>query len=161
MSLPTLSAWGHETEWTFGVTRDEERERESGSSPPQVTVQVSAVRGLGRCRDSGGRTTIASAAGAFSRGGGGGAESQICHASHLSPALRGLKQKRKRMRLAGRPVPGAVLVTSSRTLGHLPVPARAQTRVKPWPSSGSGAAGSVTSQRCCCYCCSGRQRHRK
>ncbi|KAM7157008.1 interleukin-15 receptor subunit alpha isoform 6-T6 [Molossus nigricans] len=22
MSLPTLSAWGHETEWTFGVTRD-------------------------------------------------------------------------------------------------------------------------------------------
>lgn len=41
-------------------------------------------------------------------------------ASHLSPALRGLKQKRKRMRLAGRPVPGAAPATSSGTVRHLP-----------------------------------------
>ncbi|XP_014639016.1 PREDICTED: interleukin-15 receptor subunit alpha [Ceratotherium simum simum] len=39
-------------------------------------------------------------------------------APHLSPALRWLKQKRKRMRLAGRPVSGAAPAASSGTVGH-------------------------------------------
>ncbi|XP_019500104.1 PREDICTED: interleukin-15 receptor subunit alpha isoform X1 [Hipposideros armiger] len=44
-------------------------------------------------------------------------------ASHLSPALWGLKQKRKRMRLVGRSVPGTAPSTSSQTARHLRSPA--------------------------------------
>lgn len=60
-------------------------------------------RGRRRCGDS------AAARGSrrrrvFSRGGGGDAESRNCHRFSPLSCPRGLKQKRKRMRLAGRPV---------------------------------------------------------
>lgn len=55
--LPTPSAWGHETECTFGVTRSEESRGEK-CSPPQVTAPVSALSGLRCSRDWGGSAGI-------------------------------------------------------------------------------------------------------
>ena len=92
-------------------------------------------------------------------------------ASHLS-SPRGLKQNRKRMRLAGRPVselrppPAPGQWASERASGGASRRGRAReeagggaAEVGPCPG-GSGAAGSAPSPRCCCCCCSGRRRRR-
>lgn len=71
------------------------RRAQAGSTPRAPATQ----RGPRRRRGGQG------AAGAFSRGGGGDAESRICHCFSPLSSSRGLKQKRKQMRLAGRRVP--------------------------------------------------------
>ncbi|XP_032478077.1 interleukin-15 receptor subunit alpha isoform X6 [Phocoena sinus] len=91
-------------------------------------------------------------------------------ASHLS-SPRGLKQKRKRMRLAGRPVselrlpPAPGQWTSERASGGASRPGRAREEAGGGAAEvgpclgGSGAAESAPSPRCCC-CCSDRRRRR-
>lgn len=132
---------------------------------------------------SGARGTRAAARGARRRPGLSGEEGvgMLSHgavaAPHLSPALRGLKQKRKRMPLAGRPVPAAAPAASSGTVRRLPArpagrPGRCEPRarragqrpsVRPWPRGRPRAAGSARSPRCrcccrCCCCCSSPRR---
>lgn len=60
----------------------------AGTQSSAGDVRDSALRSSLSSRDRGGRTRTPAAPGAFSRG---DAESQIGHAPHLSPALRGLK----------------------------------------------------------------------
>lgn len=71
----------------------------AGHSPGPRSGAAGGAAGIGRRRGGHG------AAGVFSRGGGGDAESRNCHRFSPLSSPRGLKQKRKRMPLAGRPVP--------------------------------------------------------
>ncbi|XP_024588042.1 interleukin-15 receptor subunit alpha isoform X5 [Neophocaena asiaeorientalis asiaeorientalis] len=93
-------------------------------------------------------------------------------ASHLS-SPRGLKQKRKRMRLAGRPVselrppPAPGQWTSERASGGASRPGRAREEAGGGAAEvgpcrgGSGAAESAPSPRCCCCCCCCSDRRRR
>lgn len=97
-----INRWGHQgLEGTAG----------EDSGPPRGTVRASAGHSPGpRPGAAGGaagtrrRRGGHGAAWVFSRGGGGDAESRNCHRFSPLSCPRGLKQKRKRMRLAGRPV---------------------------------------------------------
>lgn len=147
------------------------RERRGRSPGLRRAQSGSPSRAAGGAAGTGRRRGGHGAAGSFSRGGSGDAESRICHRVSPLSSPRGPKQKRKRMRLAGRlvpelrPPPPPGRWTSARAGGGASRPGRVReaagggaAEVRPWPGR-SGAAGPAPSPRCCsCCCCSGRWR---
>uniref|UniRef100_A0A671FNC9 Sushi domain-containing protein n=1 Tax=Rhinolophus ferrumequinum TaxID=59479 RepID=A0A671FNC9_RHIFE len=113
--------------------REAKGEEGEGSISPQVTVRVSALRGGRHCRDRGGGTGVTVAAGAFSRGVGGNAESRICHYFSPLPSPPGAKAKAKANATLGTARPGSCTLhllperpASALAGSRAPQPARAR-----------------------------------
>lgn len=87
-----------------GPRREEEGE---DPRPLQVPVRVPAPRSQQRSGDAGGCAGGTAAARAFSRGGGGDAESQICHCFSPLPSPPGAKAKAKANATRGAAGPGS------------------------------------------------------
>lgn len=139
---PCLLQWAQETELTYGDSRDKEPPGEE--EPRLVRVRSAGSRSAGpaAARAQGWwRRGSRRAAGASSRTGVGMLSHGSVTVSHLSSALRGPKQKRKRMHLAGWPVPE---LRSPPRLGPCIASAAGPCRpggalpsLLPWPGGGS------------------------
>ncbi|XP_054550650.1 interleukin-15 receptor subunit alpha [Talpa occidentalis] len=98
-----------------GASREEKRQ---DPGPPQLKSRIQAPRAQRCSGDPGGVRGVRAAAGAFSRGGVGAAESWICHCFSPLPSPPGAKAKAKANATRGAASTGSCTRHLSRTVGH-------------------------------------------